>query len=465
MDTPQTPAGLAQAIEKLEADGASPVAIEVFSFYWKAVAGGDRGVITEDEITPVVELPHIDDLETSPDLRQDALSKTVLIKLNGGLGTSMGLNGPKSLLSVRDGMSFLDLIARQVLAARERFGVKLPLLLMDSFSTQAATLDALGAYPELAIDGLPLDFVQSREPKILADTLAPATWPKNPNLEWCPPGHGDIYPSLLASGLLDQLIDKGYRYAHVSNSDNLGSFPDPELAGWFAESGLEFAMEVCRRTVNDRKGGHLARRKSDGLLVLRELAQTAKEDQAAFSDINKHHFFNTNSLWFDLLALRKVLDANHGVLGLPLIRNEKSLDPVDLNSPRVIQMETAMGAAIEKFDNAGAIEVERDRFLPVKTTNELALVRSDLYELTSDFHLVAKTDSSPAIDLDPKFFRTIDDFEKRIPHPLLLTEARSLTVEGDWTFGDRVRFVGDVVLNTESKSAVAAGQVIGENGG
>ena len=173
----------------------------------------------------------------------------------------------------------------------------------------------------------------------------------------------------------------------VSNSDNLGAVPDARVAGWFATSGAPFAIEAVRRTPSDRKGGHFARRKSDGRIVLRETAQTLPEDRKALADLERHRFCSTNNLWFDLAAMKEALDVRDGILGLPLIRNEKNVDPGDKNSPEVIQVETAMGAAVEVFPDSQLIEVGRDRFVPVKTTNDLLLLRSDVYDIGSDFVL------------------------------------------------------------------------------
>ena len=317
---------------------------------------------------------------------------------------------------------------------------------MDSFRTSDDTLKALEAYPDLPVDGLPVDFLQNREPKLLADDLTPVDWPADPSLEWCPPGHGDLYTALEASGTLAQLLDNGYRYACVSNADNLGATPDARMAGWFARSGAPYAAEVCRRTPADRKGGHLVRRLSDGRLVLRETAQTPPEDEEQATDIDRHPFFHTNNLWFDLQVLADTLTEREGVLGLPLIRNEKTVDPSDASSPRVVQIETAMGAAVEVFDGAQAIEVGRGRFLPVKTTNDLLVMRSDAYDLADDGTLAAAVDRVPLVDLDRDHYTSIDAFDQRFPTgPPSLRAARSLTVRGDWTFGADVVVVGDAV--------------------
>ena len=459
-------AGRTSARTKLQEDGASEATIATFLHHYDALAGGATGMIPEETIEPLTDLPQLTELHIAEDEAREALAATVMIRLNGGLGTSMGLAGPKSVLPVRDGASFLDLIVRQVLATRERYGVRLPLLLMNSFSTQEDTLAALAKYPELPVDGLPLDFVQSREPKLREDDLTPVTWEADPELEWCPPGHGDIYPALHGSGVLDALQEAGFRYAMVANSDNLGATVDPQVAGWFASTGAPYAAEVTPRTPMDRKGGHLARRRSDGRIVLRETAQTPEDELVHFMDETRHPYAHTNNLWFDLRALRDVLAANGGIVPLQLIKNRKTVDPRDPSSTPVIQIESAMGAAVEVFDGATALVVPRSRFLPVKTTNELMLLRSDAYDLHDDGTLTLRVEKAPVITLDKKVYGKIDDFDARTPDgvPSLL-RANSLTVEGDWTFEAGVAVVGDAILPDEGKPrTVAAGTTLGAEG-
>ena len=453
--------GLHAATTKMEQAGVASAAIDAFAYYYGQLAAGATGLIAEESIAPLVDPPALEDVEVDEDAARAALARTVVVKLNGGLGTSMGLDRAKTLLPVRDGRTFLDLIVEQVQHARSQWGVTLPLVFMDSFRTQTDTLAALAAHPGIEVEGLPLDFLQSQEPKLLADGLTPVTWPADPSLEWCPPGHGDLYASLLSSGVLEALVDAGYRYASVSNADNLGASPDGRLAAWFAASGAPFAMEVCRRTAADRKGGHLAVRRDDGRLVLREVAQTADADCAAFADETRHAWFNTNSIWLDLQALRDAL-ADHGsVLGLPLIRNVKTVDPADTTSPQVIQVETAMGAAIEVFEGATAIAVGRERFLPVKTTNDLLLLRSDAYDVGPDAVPRLAVAAAPLIDLDSRYYRTIADFEARFPHGVpSLRDATGLAVHGDWTFGPDVSVRGSATLSGGGAAEVPAGAVL-----
>jgi UTP--glucose-1-phosphate uridylyltransferase len=366
----------------------------------------------------------------------------------------------KSLLCVRKGMSFLDVIARQVLHLRREHDAPLPLMFMNSFRTSADTMDALARYADLPVDGLPVEFLQNREPKLLSKDLTPASWVKDPDLEWCPPGHGDLYTALRGTGLLQALIDQGYERVFVSNSDNLGAVADARIAGWFAQTGTPFAIEAVRRTPSDRKGGHFARRISDGRIVLRETAQTSPEDQESLADLDRHRFCSTNNLWFDLRAMSEALDARHGILGLPLIRNVKTVDPSDSSTPEVIQIETAMGAAIEVFEGARPIEVGRDRFVPVKTTNDLLVLRSDVYDVGSDF-VLGPAAEIPYVELDPDYYKLVPEFERRFPEGApSLREASSLTVTGDWTFGANVKVVGDVALETPAAERVATGSVL-----
>ncbi len=438
--------GLEQAQRRMVEAGVPQRAIDVFSDFYAQLQSGATGMIPEAEVDPLVDIAHADDMTPDDDARRAAASVTAVIKLNGGLGTSMGLDRAKTLLQAHDGLTFLDIIVGQVRALREVTGAPLPLLFMNSFRTRDDTLEALAPYDDLVVDGLPLDFLQNREPKLRADDLTPVDWPADPSLEWCPPGHGDLYTALDVSGILDALLQRGFRFATVSNADNLGAAPDPAMMAWFAATGAPYAAEVCRRTPADVKGGHLVVRKSDGRLVLRETAQTPDDDAKLAADATLHRYFHTNNLWLDLEVVRRILDERKGVLGLPLIRNQKSVDPTDASSPKVIQIESAMGAAVEVFDGATAIEVDRSRFLPVKTTNDLLLLQSDVYDVGADFRLRSVVEDVPLVDLDRQFYTTIGEFARRIPVPPSLVNARSLTVRGDWTFGENVAVVGEVTL-------------------
>src|SRR5690606_12624794 len=143
--------------------------------------------------------------------------------------------------------------------------------LMNSYHTHAETMDALAQYPDLQQD-LPLAFIQGKRPKIRADSLKPVEWPDDRDNERCPPGPGDIYVSLVTTGMLQTMLDSGFEYLFVSNADNLGAVLDTRILGYLAKEQIPFLMEVANRTLADSKGGHLSRR-PDGQLILRELSQ------------------------------------------------------------------------------------------------------------------------------------------------------------------------------------------------
>lgn len=436
---------LQSALEKMRADGAGDAAVRSFAHYFERLSAGDRGVLGEDEIEPVQDVTAFEDLPEKID--KTALDKAVVLKLNGGLGTSMGMTKAKSLLEVKDGLTFLDIIARQILALREQTGARLPLVLMNSFATRDDSLQALEEY-ELASD-IPPDFAQNKVPKLHEDSLAPIDWPESPELEWAPPGHGDLYVALVTSGMLDQLLAAGYRYAFVSNADNLGAVLDPRILAWIAAEEIPFVMEVARRTAADRKGGHIAQRPGGGL-VLREIAQTPESDLESFQDIDRHRFFNSNTLWVDLHALRDALAASAGVLSLPMIVNRKNVDPTDHGSPTVIQLETAMGAAIDVFAGARALLVPKERFAPVKTTNDLLALRSDAYELRDNGQVAlpgVRHGIPPIVDLDPRYYRLVSDFEARFPFgPPSLIECERFEVRGDVVFGPDFVATGSTIV-------------------
>ena len=437
--------GLRAATEKMRAAGVPELAVSVFGRFHDQLRSSATGTIPESTIDPLTDVPHLDDVRPGEAAVAEALGQTVVIKLNGGLGTSMGISGPKSALPVRDGLSFLDIIARQVLALRRRHGVRTPLVLMDSFRTRTESLEILDRHPGLAVDGLPLDFVQNKEPKLRTDDLGPVEWPADPELEWCPPGHGDVYVALQTTGLLDTLREHGYRYAFLSNADNLGATCEGAVPAWMSREGIPYVTEVCTRTRNDRKGGHLGVRRSDGRLVLRDSAMVAEGEDHFFQDTDRHPWFHANNLWVDLDALAARLAERDGILGLPIIVNRKTVDPTRPDSTPVIQIESAMGAAVEVFDGSRALAVDRSRFRPVKTTNELLLIRSDLYRLTEDSLVESTIDhEEPFIDL-AKPYAHIGPFEQRFPRGVpSIRGCSSLRVEGDTTFGGGVVCTGDV---------------------
>ncbi|MGO9499166.1 MAG: UTP--glucose-1-phosphate uridylyltransferase [Solirubrobacteraceae bacterium] len=452
--------GLEQAEAKMREAGEPEEAIRAFANAYRRLESGDSAMLPSADLEPAGDVTALDEL---PDVDGDALGRVAVIKLNGGLATSMGLRSPKSLIEARAGRSFLDIIIGNTLALRRRYSVRLPLVLMNSQATRAETLEALDSHPDLDT-GLPVHFLQSMEPKLDAESLAPVSWPPDPSLEWCPPGHGDVYGSLRSSGMLDALIEHGFRFAMISNADNLGAMVDARIAGHLEREEIPFLMEVVEGTEADRKGGHIARRRADGQLVLRETAQTPPEDEDSFRDYRRWRYYNTNSLWVDLRVLKDTLDRSEGVLELPLIINRKTVDPRDSSSTPVIQLESAMGAAIGSFTGAQLLCVPRTRFVPVKTTDDLLVLRSDVYTLSDEFvvaPLPERADNLPYVELDSHFYKLLDDFEQRFPAGApSLRDADRLVVHGDVTFGEGVRVRGAVELDVDEPTSIDAGTTL-----
>jgi UTP--glucose-1-phosphate uridylyltransferase len=441
-------------------EGLPQLVIDTFEHCYERLRKGDTGYILESEIEPIAatDLASLDTLSEYGERGASALEHTAIVKLNGGLGTTMGLDGPKCLLKIRGERNFLDLIHGRQAHQSVSTGRPVPVLYMNSFSTEEQTLAYLKGI-NVGPSPLPLSFVQHKYPKVLTNTLEPASWPRNPKLEWNPPGHGNIYTALVATGILRSMLERGIRYLFVSNVDNLGASLDVCLLGYFASRAIPFLMEVVDRTEMDKKGGHLARK--SGGLVLRELAQAAREDLDAFQDVRRHRYFNSNNLWLNLEHFDAVVRRTGGVLHLPMIMNEKHLDPRDKTSPRVYQLETAMGAAINLFEHAEAVSVPRIRFSPVKRCEELLVAWSDYYVLGDD----CRASLNPArslgpidVRLDPDYYATYDQMADRFPsRALSLVDCGSLTIKGDVRFGAGVVLHGDVrIVNRLGRQAEVA---------
>ncbi len=444
----------------MEKEKLHPVVIDTFAYYYKKVVSGETGLISDKEIRPVLS-EEIEDATRISQYRtagRDVLKHAVIIKLNGGLGTSMGLTGPKSLLEVKNGKTFLKIMLEQA----KRSGVKLAF--MNSFNTHQETLAALD---RIKPSQYPLCFIQNKFPKVLQDNLAPATFPQNPALEWNPPGHGDIYAAIYSSGTLKTLLDQDIKYAFISNSDNLGAVMDEALLGYFAKNQFPFMMEVAPRTPADLKGGHIARH-ANGRLILREIAQCPENELHAFKDINRYGFFNTNNIWVNLQYLKNLIES-YKMIKLPMIRNPKTLDPRDKLSPGVFQIESAMGAAISLFEGASAIQVPFSRFFPVKKCSDLLAIRSDRFIFAENGNLILNPllyGHTLQIHLDSQYYDKIDLYEERIgkTSPSLI-HCKSLTVEGDVRFENNVIIKGKVTIKnkTDSQAVIDSGSVIEED--
>jgi len=464
MSQPVMTPHLAEFTAKMAQAGLKPLVIDTFAHYYRRLVGGETGLIHDADILPIElrDIPSATELAGYTEVGRRALEQTARIVLNGGLGTSMGLLGPKSLLKVKQGLSFLEIILRQSEQSRSR------LALMNSFNTHALTLSEV---TKLKPSRPPVFFLQHKFPKILQAELTPVSWPPNRELEWNPPGHGDVYAALFASGMLQRLLEEGVRYAFICNSDNLGASIEESLLGYFAAKQFPFMMEVAEKTPSDIKGGHIARHRN-GRLILREGAQCPKAEITAFRDIRRYCFFNTNNIWVNLEYLSDLI-VRQSIIDLPMIVNPKTVDPRDEKSPAVYQIETAMGSAISLFEGAAAVNVPRARFLPVKTCNDLLAVRSDCFAYSEREGLKLNPARESAgrteaikIKLDPKYYGKFDLLEERFKEgEPSLVECDALSIKGDVRFEKGVVIRGSVTITNPgaSPAVVKAGTVIGHD--
>jgi len=377
-------------------------------------------------------------LQSPPD--SSNLDKLAVLKVNGGLGTSMGMTGAKSALEVKDDMTFLDLTVRQIEHLNTTHRVDVPLILMTSFNTHEDTLRIIKKYAnqQLRIT----TFNQSRYPRIYKESLLPC--PKRADddkTQWYPPGHGDLYNALLHSGVLDQLLAEGKEYLFVSNSDNLGAVVDEKILQHMIDSQAEFLMEVTDKTKADVKGGTLI--DYEGSIRLLEIAQVPSEHVEDFKSVRKFKIFNTNNLWINLKALKRIMESDGG-LELDIIINPKTND----DGHAVIQLETAAGAAIKHFSNAHGVNVPRNRFLPVKSCSDLLLIKSDIYSLQHGQLVINPQrmfETTPVIKLGDHF-KKIQQFQKRFKKIPKILELDHLTVTGDVNFGRNVTLRGTVIV-------------------
>nr|AAL99195.1 UTP:alpha-D-glucose-1-phosphate uridylyltransferase [Solanum tuberosum] len=406
----------------------------------------DEVVVPYDKLAPLSEDP----AET-----KKLLDKLVVLKLNGGLGTTMGCTGPKSVIEVRNGLTFLDLIVKQIEALDAKFGCSVPLLLMNSFNTRDDTLRIVEKYANSNIDIH--TFNQSQYPRLVTEDFAPLPCKGNSGKDgWYPPGHGDVFPSLMNSGKLDALLAKGKEYVFVANSDNLGAIVDLKILNHLILNKNEYCMEVTPKTLADVKGGTLI--SYEGRVQLLEIAQVPDEHVNEFKSIEKFKIFNTNNLWVNLSAIKRLVEAD--ALKMEIIPNPKEVDGV-----KVLQLETAAGAAIKFFDRAIGANVPRSRFLPVNATSDLLLVQSDLYTLTDEGYVIRNparsNPSNPSIELGPEF-KKVANFLGRFKSIPSIIDLDSLKVTGDVWFGSGVTLKGKVTVAAKSgvKLEIPDGAVI-----
>ena len=399
---------------------------------WHSIATPDSASLPDFS-----SLPSPDDSKTT-----HQLSKLVVGKLNGGMGTSMGCAGPKSLIEVRDNKSFLDLILEQIESLNRKWGQKIPLLLMNSFYTHEETqvhLSGLKTSAEI------IGFQQNKFPRLHADSLSPLTPDEYGDQAYYPPGHGDFYQCIWQQGILQRLLDAGREILFISNADNLGATVDPVILNYMDECNIPFLMEMTAKTPADVKGGTLYQQ--DGKLKLLEIARVPDDKVDEFCDQKKFKVFNTNNIWINLVALKDRL--SQGPLELTVLVNRKNVGETP-----AVQLETAIGSALECFEGAVGLTVSRDRFLPVKKTDDLLLLRSNLFTLNKgQLKMSPQKKHLPKIELG-EFLQNIENFQNSLPIIPDLINLEELKIDGEVRFEGTASLKGKVHLNGLKKPLI-----------
>lgn len=385
------------------------------------------------------------------------LNKLVVVKLNGGLGTSMGVQGPKGLMEVRDDNTFLDLTIQQIAHLNKTHSCDVPLVLMNSSLTEEDTQRSLQRYSHCPVKIH--TFLQSRYPLVRKDTMLPLLHPAG----WALSGHGDVYASLCRSGLAELFTAQGKEILFISNIDNLGATVDLHILNHLLQEEssatggrCDFLMEVTDRTRADVKGGTLI--ELDGKLQLLEIAQVPREHTDEFMSVSEFKIFNTNNLWVSLECVRR-LDRQQA-LHMEIIASSQTLP----SGQEVIRLETAAGSAIRSFARPRGVNVPRSRFLPVKTTSDLLLVKSNLYELRGGALEMSERrefKTVPLVKLGAPFTK-VQDLQTRFENIPDLLDLDHLTVSGDVTFGKDVVLKGTVIIisNHGSSIAIPSGSIL-----
>ncbi|RAP32152.1 hypothetical protein DID76_01155 [Candidatus Marinamargulisbacteria bacterium SCGC AG-414-C22] len=431
---------LCKLINILKKDNASSQLIKWFSDaynYWLLNKNIDKYKLSNLDPVKKEDVPSIDLIHTSTNesVGIENLAKVITIKLNGGLGTSMGCTQPKSLVAIDGNDTFLDITIKQLSYIKNKYHTNIPLYLMNSFYTHRQTINQL---KRQSIES----FLQDRIPRIAIDSKTAVLSHSN-DIDWCPPGHGNIFMSLWSSGMLDTLLSQGKEYAFISNSDNLGAVFNAAILGYVISSKCPFLMEVTPKTQLDIKGGSVVKR--DNTYMLLERAQVAETELAQFEDISKFQLFNTNNIWVHLPTIKKQLVQN--TLDLQVIFNTKNID-----NTKIVQFETAMGSAIHCVEGASLLCVARDRFLPVKKTVDLLLLSSDIY-VKNEAGIISKqsTKACPVIQLD-EIYSDIDVFKTYFKVIPSIKELDQLTIKGLFLFNKKINLAGSVKLvNTTDK--------------
>jgi len=313
-------------------------------------------------------------------------SKLAIVKLNGGLGTSMQCTGPKSVITVKNNLTFLEIIINQIRFLNKKYKCNIPLVLMNS--TLTTNNEEMKKIINNSSDIDILIFHQDNLPRICAKTnklLNNDSFISNTPIS-CPSGTGDFYESLLKSNVYHKLLKRNIEHLFISNIDNLAASADPYILNFLQNNkNIEFNIEVTPKTELDIKGGTFI--DYDNKTRLLEVAMIPKENLEEFYSIEKFKIFNTNNIWIKLNSLINNYE------NMEIFQNFKTIDNTEF-----YQIESVIGSGINCFENISIINVPRNRFLPVKKKNNLEDIRSDKYILTTSSILQYVKDDTDTLE-------------------------------------------------------------------
>jgi len=354
--------------------------MEIFKVLYEKYMNDKQSYLNWDKIEQI-DNNGFSDYNDLPEINENEInniSKQIsVIKLNGGLGTTMGCTGPKSLMKIKNEYTFMDILLKQ------NSFYNIPFILMNSFYTDQTTKDYLKNISKEQLTNI-YTFNQNCYPRIIKDTGEYFDI-KTDNIDHLyPPGHGDLLQSFGNSNIIDKLISKGIKYVFISNSDNLGATLDFKILNDLIQSDTDFAIELTPKTLNDVKGGTLI--KYENKYRMFEVAQCPPDKLSEFTSIDKFKYFNTNNIWIKLDSIKTLLKTYY-IEDIDIIINNKKLK----DGRECIQLEYAIGSMVKFFNNVKCYIVERNRFIPVKNNDDLDLVRSNAYSLNKKYWTLEKS--------------------------------------------------------------------------
>ncbi|XP_052192369.1 UTP--glucose-1-phosphate uridylyltransferase-like isoform X2 [Diospyros lotus] len=353
------------------------------------------------------------------------LDKLVVLKLNSGLGTEIGFDGPKSVIEICNGQTFLDLIVNQIESINSKHECNIPLILLNSIRTHDATLKVVEKYSKRNIDINTLCERQSH-PVNKQDS-------KN-ELDF---DHQELFLSLKNSGTLDALLLQGKEYILVVKSDNFGAVIDSKILNHLIQNRIQYCMEVIPNISSDFEGSIL--HSHEGEFQLSDIAQMPQKHS-----LEKFKLLDTGNLWMNLKAVKRLFETDALTVESYPVSKKVSDDEILLQDRRAT-------SAMRFFHRTIGVNVPQSRFQPLMATSDLLLVQSDLYTYAEGIltrNNARVKPANPSIELGREFEK-LSNFRSRFKSIPSIIELDSLKVTGDVWFGAGITLKGKVTITAK----------------